>query len=266
MHDEHQLGDALSRELHELVGGLEPRVGLADAAIDRRRSVRRRAGIGAGGLGTVAAVSAGLAVAIGGGGGGGGGGAAPARLGGSELHLAAYRFVLPRDATPVAATLAACALGAGVVVYPTVTAADESRIGVSTPDQPAIASAVTGQGGCVSMLLTNAYTPGSDLTPVPGFPFLDQTPITIDGDSGDIGTQEFIGGDGSGGDATVHGSAMPSGTENNELTLTIPTANGQDELLIVTAAGVSQAQLQSIVASGLDHSGSAPAARRARRS
>jgi hypothetical protein len=244
MQDERQLGDTLTREFHELVGALEPRAGLADTAIARRRSVRRRAGVGVGGLGVAAAVSAGAVLAL-------GSGAAPARLGHSELHLASYKFALPRDATTIAATPAACALGAGVVVYPDVTASDESQMGVTTPAQPAIANAVTSQGGCVSMLLTNAYTPGSDLTPVPGFPFLNQTPITIDGDSGAVGTQEFIGAGERGGDATVNGSAMPSGTENNELTLTIPAANGQDQLLIVTAAGVSQSELQSIVTSGL---------------
>jgi hypothetical protein len=178
MQDERTLDDDLGRELHALVCDVQPRPGLADAAIARRRSTRRRAGAGVGGLGAAAAVSAGVVLAL-------GSGAAPARLGHSELHLAAYRFALPQDATTVAATPAACALGAGVVVYPHVTASNASQIGVSGPSQPAIANAVTGQGGCVSMALTNPYTPGSDLTPVPGFPFLNQTPITIDGDSGE---------------------------------------------------------------------------------
>jgi hypothetical protein len=241
MQDERQLGDTLTREFHELVGGLEPRAGLADAAIARRRSTRRRAGIGVGGLGAAAAVSAGVVLAF-------GSGAAPARLGHSELHLAAYRFALPRDATTDAATPAACALGAAVA-HPNDPdqTTDEPGTGVSAADQPAIASAVTGQGGCVSMLLTDPYTPGSDLSPAPLLEEPDASPITVDGDSGTLGTQEF---QGSGWDG--QGTLIPNGTTNNELTLTIPAADGQDQMLVVTAAGVSQSELESIVASGLN--------------
>jgi hypothetical protein len=242
MLDEPTLDDDLGRELHALVDDLQPRAGLADAAIARRRSTRRRAGVGAGGLGAAAAVSAGVVIAL-------GSGSSPARLGHSELHLAAYKFALPRDATTAAATPAACALGT-FVTYPNDPdqSPDRPGVGASAPDQPAISSAVTGQGGCVSMLITDPYTPGSDLTPSPAFPELNTSPIMVDGDSGTIGTQEFLGGE----NDTINGVHVPSGTTDNELTLTIPAADGQDQLLVVTAAGISQSELQSIVVSGLD--------------
>jgi hypothetical protein len=241
MFDEPTLDDDLGRELHALVDDLQPRAGLADAAIARRRSMRRRAGVGVGGLGAAAAVSVGIILAL-------GSGSAPARLGHAELHLAAYRFALPRDASPVAATPAACALGQGMVAY-SGTAADESQMGASTPDQPTIVSAITGQGGCVSMLITNPYIPGSAVTPSEVYPEHDESAITIDDDSGTIGTQEIYG-DPSG--YTFSGVHVPDGTTNTVLTLVVPTADGQDQLLLVTAAGVSQSELQSIVASGLN--------------
>ena len=238
MFDERTLEDDLSRELRAIVVDLQPRAGLADTSIARRRSRRRRAGVG--GVGVAAAVSAGAVLAL-------GGGSSAARP--PELHLAAYKFALPRDATTVAATPAACALGT-FVTYPNDPnpTADQPGVGAAAARQPAISSAITAQGGCVSMLITDPYTPGSSLTPTPAFPELSTSPVTVDGDAGTIGTQEFLGGD----NTTINGVHVPNATTDNELTLTIPAANGQDQLLVVTAAGVSQSELQSIVASGLD--------------
>jgi hypothetical protein len=241
MLDEPTLDDDLGRELHALVDDLQPRAGLADAAIARRRSMRRRAGVGVGGLGAAAAVSVGIILAL-------GSGSAPARLGHSELHLAAYRFALPRDASTVAATPAACAIPAGVI-YPGDT--PPSDMGASSANQPAIASAVTSAGGCLAMTITAPYTPGSADAPSPAFMF-SKTPITLDGDPGAVGTQELIGRDADGGPPTINGVTVPSGTTDNALELEVPAADGQVQMLLVTAAGVSQSELQSIVASGLN--------------
>jgi hypothetical protein len=244
MLDERTSDDDLGRELHALVADLEPRAGLADTAIARRRSMRRRAGVGTGGLGVAAAVSAGAVLAL------GSGTAQPARvrLDGPRLHLAAYHFALPKDASPVAATPAACAIPASVV-YPG--DAPPSDVGATSASEPAIANAVTSAGGCLSMTITNAYTPGSADAPTPAFMFA-KSPITVDGDTGDVGTQELIGRDANGGPLTINGVTVPSGTTDNALDLEIPVADGQVQMLLVTAAGVSQSELQSIVASGLN--------------
>ena len=261
MQDETHLAEALGRELHELVDDIQPRGGIVDAAIARRRTVRRQALTGA--LGTTAAVAAGLVVALGATDGGSvarKGSGAVARKGSAvaQLQLASYHFSLPRDAKVVPATPATCAFRTGVTYPndPNQTLSDQPGVGASAPSQPTIANAVTAQGGCVSMLLTDPYSPGSDLTPTPAFPTENQAPITIAGNSGTIGTQEFIG------DATMNRVKLPSGTKDDLLTLELPAPNAQKQLFLAAAAGISQQQLESIVASGLDQSGSTADSRR----
>lgn len=164
------------------------------------------------------------------------------RLGSRTAQLASYRFALPRDTTGVAASATDCALRA-TVVFPNATST--AQIGASDPSQPAVASAILGDGGCVSMLLTDPYTPGGAGQPVPAFPVLDSSSVSIAGDQGTIGTYEFMG------DATNGNGVSLNGAKNVELTLQIPAANNQMQMLLVAAAGVDESELQSIVASGL---------------
>lgn len=247
----------------------------------RRRTVRRRAVTSS--LGMAAVVATGLVVALGAAGGGGasggadggaaagggaagtGGATATGDSGAAHLQLASYRFSLPEDASVVAATPSACALRP-MVVYPHAPnpdptsppepgpAPDQPGIGMSAANQPTIANAVTAQGGCVSMALTDPYTPGSDLTPLPGFATPDQSPITIDGSSGTIGMEELIG-------AGPTGQSIPP-EKNVLLTLVLPAPNGQKQLFLAAAAGVSEEQLESIVTSGLDQTGASAQSRR----
>jgi hypothetical protein len=253
MQDETHLAETLGRELHELVDDVRPRAGLVDAAIARRRTVRHRALTGT--VGVTAAVAAALVVALGTTGGGrpvstnGSHAVASRGSAAAQLQLASYHFSLPRDAKAVPATPATCAFGTGVTYPndPNQTSPNQPGVGASAPNQPTIASAVTAQGGCVSMLLTDPYMPGSDLAPTPAFPIENQAPITIAGNSGTIGTQELIG----------------SGPTEKDtlLTLELPAPNGQKQLFLAAAAGISQQQLESIVTSGLGQPGAAANAR-----
>jgi len=234
-----QLGDALGRELRELTDELSPRPDLADHVISTTRGQRRnRLAAGSGSLIAAAAVAA-VVLAI--------GGSGTARRGsGAQLRLAAYRFSMPhgsRLAGPdtVAATSPSCAMGALVVYTP---GAGE---GASDADQPAIQSAVTNSGGCVSMLLTDPFSPGAANAPRPFFYPVQTSSVMIDGDTGTIGTYEVLGGNG----LEIHGVPVTNGTENTELFLQIPTTGGQVQELEIAAAGISQTQLQSIVAAGL---------------
>ena len=215
----------------------DPRLTTGTRPTARRRPRRPRllrfAGVAAG----IAAIAAAITVTL-----GGSGTTGPAPLGPSQLRLASFTFHLPRNSHAVSSTPAACAIGGYVVYTP------GPGEGASNAHQPAIAEAVTGNGGCVSMLLTNPYTPGAANAPRPAFPVIDQHPVQIGSDSGTIGTYEFLGGS----NTTVHGVKIPSGTRDTELNLQIPTSDGQVQDLQVAVAGITEQQLVSIVSSGLN--------------
>jgi hypothetical protein len=228
-----KLGNVLGRELDDLSEGVSPRPDLADRVVSTRRRQRHRTR----GLGAAAALvlAGAAALSIG----------APAgsRHGTLEAHLASYRFALPRDATGVSASTADCALRA-TVTFPNASG-ETSGIGVSEPDQSAVASAVLSDGGCVSMLLSNPYSPNGANMPAPAFPVVDSRSISIAGDQGTVGTYEFLG------SATNGDGVSLSGARNVEVTLQIPVGNRQFQIFLVAAAGVTERQLESIVASGL---------------
>jgi hypothetical protein len=246
MQTDDQLTETLGKQLHSLVAGLSPRTDLADRVVRRDRTRRHRTvGVGAAGAAVVAGA---LAVTV-----GGLGATHARRLGHRELRLASYHFSLPRDTSAVAATSADCALKA-TVASPNLSAVS----GVTEPLQPDVASAVLGDGGCVSMLLTAPYAAGDPNAPKPAFPVLDQTPVSINGDAGTVGTYEFIG---SASTSNGQGTHL-NGAKNVELALNIPASDGQEQLLLVAAAGISEQQLESIVASGLQGDGSGDQSRR----
>ena len=240
MISDQQLGDALSRELHELAGQLTPAPNLADRVIRRRRAGRRRARLsGVGGVIAALAVAAVLTF-------GRSGTPAQTQLGQSRLRLASYTFKLPRRAHAVSATPAACAIGA-VVTYNAAPGGSPS-----SPQQPTIAQAVTANGGCVSMLLTAPYTPGGANAPSEAFPVLDQHPVQIGPYTGTVGTAEVVGSGSNGSsDLTINGVSVPSGTTHQFLTLHLPAKGGQIQDLQVAVAGISEQQLVAIVSSGL---------------
>jgi hypothetical protein len=234
--NDQQLGDAFRQALREPIEALSPPADLADRIIRQRRSGRRRTGLAGTGV-AVAALAITIAVIL--------GGHAPgaARLGSARLRVASYTFKLPRGAHAVAASAApaACAIGAYVVYTP------GAGGGTSTADQPTIAQAVTSNGGCVSMLLTNPYTPGAADAPREAFPVVDQHAVQIGSDPGTVGTYEIVGGPG----LTFNGVPVPSGTRQTVLNLQISASGGLTQDLQVAVAGISEQQLVSIVSSGL---------------
>jgi hypothetical protein len=231
--NDQQLGETLHNALHQQMGALAPRADLADIVIRRRRAGRVKARLG--GTGAAVAVTAAMATVVLG---SQSSGLAPP--GPDRLRLAGYSFELPQGAHVVSATPAACAIGAGVT-YPS-----RPSEGVSDTSQPAIAQAVTSGGGCVSMLLTDPYTPGAANAPSEPFPVVDQHQVQIGSDTATIGTYQVIGAD-----MTFNGVPVPSGTEHVSLNVEIPTTNGQVQDLDIAAAGVSEQQLLAIASSGI---------------
>ena len=243
MQTDDQLAQTLGEELHSLVAGLSPRTDVAGQVVRRARSRRRRhrtAGVGVAG----AVLTGSLAVTL------GGLGVTHTARRERDLRLASYHFSLPHDTSAIAATPADCALKA------TLASPELSEIsGVTEPSQPAVASAVLGDGGCVSMALTAPFAAGDPNAPKPAFPALDQTPVSINGDAGTVGTYEFSGSDSNGQGPDLNGA------KNVELALNLPAADGQQQLLLVAAAGIDGQQLESIVASGLQGDGTGAHAR-----
>jgi hypothetical protein len=239
--NDQQLGDALRNALHQHMDALAPRADLADVVIRRRRAGQLKARLG--GTGAAVAVTAAVAAVV-----------LSSQssdltpLGQGHLRLAGYSFQLPQGAHAVSATPAACAIGAGV------TYSSAPSEGVSDTSQPAIAQAVTSGGGCVSMLLTDPYTPGAANAPSQPFPVVDQHQVQIGSDAATIGTYQVIGAD-----MTFNGVPVPSGTEHVSLNVEIPTNNGQVQDLDIAAAGVSEQQLLAIATSGLAADATSPA-------
>jgi hypothetical protein len=240
--NDQQLGDALHNALHQHMDVLVPRADLADVVIRRRRAGQRKARLGGAGAAfvTTAAVAAVVLTSQ-------SSGLTP--FGPRHLRLAGYSFQLPQGAHAVSATPAACAIGAGV------TYSSAPSEGVSNTSQPAIAQAVTSGGGCVSMLLTDPYTPGAANAPSEPFPVVDQHQVQIGSDTATIGTYQVIGTD-----MTFNGVPVPSGTEHVSLNVEIPTNNGEVQDLDIAAAGISEKQLLAIATSGLAAEAASPAA------
>lgn len=225
-----QIGRRLTRVLQDHTSDVFPRPDLADRVIRRRHAGRFRSRLTA----SAATAVAGLAVLL--------AGAIPGAHAGHDarLQLAGYSFTLPNGSREVPASPAACAIGAGVIYTP------GPGEGAGNADQPAIANAVTAGGGCVSMLLTDPYTPGAGNAPSEPFPVVDQHQVQIGTDTGTIGTYKVVGEN-----MTFNGTPVPTGTEHLELNLQIPASDGQVQDLQVAAAGLSEQQLVTIVTSGL---------------
>lgn len=230
---------ALSGALVDLVGEVEPDPRICDAVLERHARQRRRsrAATGAAALAAVTAV-AGLVIAL------TVGGTAAARR--PQLTLASFKLRLPARAHVLAPGSHVCL--PAIVMYPSTTLPSG---GPANPSEPKVVSAATGDGGCVSILLTAPFTAGSADAPTP-FNDADTHPVHIAGYDGTIGTATWTGGN-----MTYNGIAIPDGTTQSELTLQVPVAGGQMEDLMFAAEGLSQQQLVSIVSSGLSSPGAA---------
>ncbi|HTU97515.1 MAG TPA: hypothetical protein VMF14_16835 [Solirubrobacteraceae bacterium] len=236
--------DTLERDLrgalHDLVGDVDPDPHIGDVVLAHHARSRRRsrAARGAGALAAMIAV-AGLVVALTAG--------QTSTPGQAQLTLAAFHLRLPAHSRVLAPGSHICL--PAIVSYPGTSVPSD---GPTNPTESKVVSAATGDGGCVSVLLTAPFTPGSASAPTP-FNDANPTPVTIAGFDGTIGTVTW-----QGGDMTYDGVSIPDGTTQSELTLQVPAAGGQVEDLVFAAEGLSRQQLVSIVSSGL----SAPQAKR----
>lgn len=224
-----ELERALSGELRALVSDLSPRPDLYERVVSQH--ARQRRTFRAGAAGAAMAVAAAVIISLSPGAGNG--------TTGPQLKLAAYSLRLPAGYRHLAATSAACNPQAFVL--------DPGSSGQSPSDldQPAVVSAATANGGCVSMLLSASYTPGASDAPVlPGSE--DASPVQIGSYQGTVGTDTWIGRD-----MTLNGIPVASGTKQLIVNLDVPGDGGQVQDLEIAAEGLSQQQLISILSSGL---------------
>ena len=151
----------------------------------------------------------------------------------TTLHLAAFSLRLPASYHHVSSVPVTCYPGVWVgYVLP---AGSATPTLPTPPNEPGIVAAVDQAGGCVAIGLTNSYTPGAAGAPfVAARPNATQ-PVQVDGYQGWVGTREDV----------------AAGNPQVVMDLTIPTPGGQVQDLLVGATGISQAQLVSIVSSGL---------------
>lgn len=231
MLSDEQLQDTMRDGLHGLAGDLEPDPRLYERVLAGHARRRRGRAVGAMVAGTVAAGAAIVLTA------GGAGSPAPS----PQLRLASFRLRLPEHSQVLAPGSHRCL--PAIVMYPNVYFPSG---GPPNPTEPAIVSAVTGDGGCVSVLLTSPFTPGSSEAPTPFMDEQSAKPIQIGSYQGTAGPATWIGSD-----MSYQGIAIPSGTTQSILSLEVPAAGGQLEDLVFAAEGVSEQQLISIVSSGL---------------
>lgn len=217
-------------ELHELVSGLSPDRRLQErvrAVVARRRRARAR---------TTAAVACVTAAAT-----------AVFSLGGvgtasgPQLRLASFKLGLPARAHVQSRGSRGCLPAA--VLYPGTSAPTG---GPADPPESRVVSAVTAAGGCVSMLLTAPYAPGSAHAPFPLMDLQAARPVAIDSYHGLVGPASWVGASG-----IVEGRPVSGATAQSMLDLRVPAGGGQVEDLVFAAEGLSPQQLSSIVSSGL---------------
>jgi hypothetical protein len=233
-----QLADALRETLREQTREIFPPTDLADRVIKQRRQGRARVRA-ATSISLVVAVAAAVTLvlsAIG----SGSTLAHPLRL-----RLAGYAFSLPAGARVVPARPAGCLIG-----YLTI-AQTQAVIGtVPRTRQPAIANAITRDGGCVSLMLTTAHSRSRPDALMKSLPALQQRAVRIGAYRAEIGTSRTVG---ERVNLNKNGVSVPHKTEfeNIELDVQLPAGAGRVRDLLVAAAGVSEQQLITIVASGL---------------
>ena len=229
MLSDEQLQDTMRDRLHGLAGDLEPNPRLYErvlAAHARRRRVRT---VGA----MVALIVAGAAIVLT----AGTGSPAPS----PQLQLASFKLRLPEHSQVLAPGSHRCL--PAMVMYPSTSVPSG---GPANPTEPAIVSAVTADGGCISVLLTSPFAPGSSGAPTAFMDEQSAKPIQIGSYQGTAGPATWIGSD-----MSYKGIAIPSGTTQSIISLQVPAGNGQVEDLVFAAEGVSEQQLISIVSSGL---------------
>ena len=231
MLSDEQLQDTMRDRLHRLAGDLAPDPRLYERVLAGHARHRRARGVGAM---VAVAVVAGAAIVL-----TGGGADSPASR--PQLQLASFKLRLPEHSQVLAPGSHRCL--PAMVMYPSTSVPSG---GPANPTEPAIVSAVTADGGCISVLLTSPFTPGSSGAPTPFMDEQSAKPVQIGSYQGTAGPATWIGSD-----MSYKGIAIPSGTTQSIVSLAVPRAGGQLEDLVFAAEGVSEQQLISIVSSGL---------------
>lgn len=158
----------------------------------------------------------------------------------TTIRLADYSLALPSSYSSATTSANACRPWA-VFGY-----APGNFTPASRPEEPEVEAATEQAGGCIDMSLTAPYTPGAPEAPIWATKPISTQPVQIDGLQGLAGTWTWI----SRG-LVIRGVPTPSGSQQQEVLLTIPEAKGQVQELLVAATGISLAQLESIVTAGL---------------
>jgi hypothetical protein len=156
------------------------------------------------------------------------------------MALDGYRLRLPSDYRLTAANMSNCSPPGVAFVSPT---SGPPRTSASPADVPGYASqtevAANADGGCLSMVLAPPYTPtGTNPDPEAGT-FEVEQPVQVGRYEGRAGAWYSV--------------SKPSGarTEEQSLYVQIPIAGGQVQDLVVSANGLSESELISVVANGL---------------
>jgi hypothetical protein len=226
-----QLQETMRDRLHDLADDLQPdsrvyeRVLAGHARRRRARAVRAMAAL---------TVVTGAAIAL-------TAGSVSRPTHGPQLQLASFKLRLPKDSRVLAPGSHRCL--PAIVMYPSTSVPSG---GPANPTEPGIASAVTADGGCISVLLTSPFAPGSSGAPSPFMDEQSAKPVQIGSYQGTAGPATWIGSD-----MSYEGTAIPSGTTQSIISLEVPASGGQVEDLVFAAEGVSEQQLISIVSSGL---------------
>jgi hypothetical protein len=157
---------------------------------------------------------------------------------GTLIRLDALTIRLPSGYRVVKSATAYCDLGAVGYSWPAPTAQGMKTTASPEPQYPAIQTAATADGGCVSMLLTPPGSVGSA-----GLPGLinpsTESALQVGPYSGIVGTPQYTLG------------TPPAGSSEIVLEVQIPSTAGQAQELVVATAGLTQDQLVSIVSQGL---------------
>jgi hypothetical protein len=158
-----------------------------------------------------------------------------------QLRLASFKLSLPEHSQVLAPGSHRCL--PAMLMYPGTSVPSG---GPANPTEPAIVSAVTADGGCISVLLTSPFTPGSSGAPTPFMDEQSAKPVQIGSYPGTSGPATWTGSN-----MSYKGIAIPSGTTQSMISLQVPAGDRQVADLVFAAEGVPEQQLISSVSSGL---------------
>jgi len=154
---------------------------------------------------------------------------------GPVLQLDSYRLRLPLSYRLVDSVSAACP--AAIVTYHM---SAKTPVPPSDPAQPNVVAAASAAGGCVSMLLSSPFRPGSADSPyVPGADGPRATHVAIRGYHAAVAAYEWL------------GTGNMAGVSEEYLDITVPTPGGQAQDLVFASVGLSRSALVSLVSRNL---------------